>query len=73
MSSYSGWLNAVLGDTHARGKCLSGFPVLVGEDGHLFHLGDEESDEEPNSRTTLPQGGDRSDVIVGVLSSAGPF
>lgn len=71
-SSYLDPLNAVLGVGQARGECLGGFRVRVGEVGHSLHVGGEKSNEERGDRTSPTKGGDGADDYLVVPPSTSP-
>lgn len=57
-------LNAVLVYAQTCEEYLCGFCVHVGEDGHLLHLGDQDSYEEREGQTSLLEGGDRGGLFL---------
>lgn len=65
-------LNVLLGDKQACGEYLGGLCVHLGDNGHLLHLGDEDSDKERGAWTPPPEGGDLCDDIVVVPPLTGP-
>lgn len=64
-SGYLDRLNSVLDDAQARGEHLCRFHVRVGEDVHLLHVGDVNSNEKRGGQTPpLKCDNTRDDVIV---------
>lgn len=64
-------LNSALGDAQARGEYFSSFLARVGENGHSFHHGDEDCDEESGGQTPPPEIDDpRNDVVFAHRSTS---